>query len=133
MTQEQAPATIIPLTRLPAWATPHEDFAKAKSLADVGVVVVDPDLAYPALLKELGVPDAEINKYWLEVVYQCVKLDLQTAMGRFGFKILIRSDGDRKERWALSKWPGGPDQVLRATKGLEAKAHYRRIRGFIPS
>lgn len=111
--------------KLPEWATPHP--------TDGNAVLVDPDICYPALLKELGLADEkQITKYWIEVAYQCMKMDLQVAMGRFGFTIHVRADDGRKDRWCLENFPGTMADVTRATKGLEAREHYIRLRGFIP-
>lgn len=114
----------MPAPNLPAWAAPHP--------TQDNTVLVDPDLAYPALLDALGVKPAQRTKYWIEVAYQCVKMDLQVAMGRFGFTIHIRADDGRKERWALDRFPGAATDIARATKGGDARAHYRRLRGFVP-
>lgn len=91
---------------------------------------VDPDKFYPQLLDELGFN--AITKYNLEVVYQCMKMDMQVAHGSFGFTIHIRGDGDRKLRWNHSMHNGHEHDALVATAGLEARAHYLRIRGFLP-
>lgn len=117
---------------LPEWAEPSE-FAEQ-------TIVVDPDKAYPAILGELGVDPADRTQFWLETAFQIAKMDLQVAMGRFGFKILIRSDDGRKDRWRIAGFPdpdavpGKPETtgVYRATMGKAAKRHYRRLRGFVP-
>ena len=109
--------------RLPAWAAPHP--------TDPNAVLVDPDKLYPALLGEFGV--AKPDKYWIEVCYQCMKLDLQTALRRFGFTIHLRGDDGRAQRWKLAAFPGTAADVARATTGREAREHYRRLRGFIPA
>ncbi len=118
--------------RLPAWAEPHP--------SDTNAVLVDPDKAYPSLLSELGASE-KIDRYWLEIAYQCVKMDLQTALRRYDFTIHIRSDDGRKDRWGFHAHKGTRGHagkavddplVIRATKGKEAREHYRRIRGFVP-
>jgi len=81
-----------------------------------------------ARLKAKGfVPD----RYWLEVAYQTMKMDLQTVMGRFNFTIVVRGGAGYKDRWALKNHPEGRG-VDAATKGREARAHYKRMRGFLP-
>lgn len=115
------------MRQLPKWITRRDD----------GAFVVDPDIAYPLILKEMGVNDGEADQYWIECAYQCAKLKVQELVTgteldprpKLGFVIIIDSSGGRKDRWALSKFkPGvaGRD-VNAATKGLHAKAHYRRI------
>lgn len=114
--------------RLPAWAEPHP--------TDPRAVLVDPDKAYPEILTELkrfGADPTKPNKYFVEIAYQFIKMDLQVALQRFNFTIHIRSDGDRKQRWNLSMLPGDDAEIVQATKGREAREHYKAIRGFIPS
>lgn len=108
---------------LPAWASMHPTNKVA--------IVVDPDIAYPAILKELG--EATPNKFNVEVAYQFVKMDLQTAMKTFGFMVLIRSDGGRKDRWALANLPGTDADIAHATNGLAARGLYRKLRGALPA
>ncbi len=97
-----------------------------------GCFLVDPDEAYPALLGELGIEPEEVDKYWLEVVYQFVKLDLQFAMGRNNFTIVIRGSRDYKKKWALKQHPDGKG-IVAAAQGGGARAHYKRLRGFLPA
>ena len=113
---------------LPAWAQRRED----------GVILIDPDLAYPEFLKELGV--AAPDRYWVEVAYQCAKLEVlrlvsHTDWDRRGdgvpLQFMILAHDGRKDRWALANLPAGRGEDA-ATKGLEAREHYRRLRGFIP-
>lgn len=126
---------------LPSWARAHPERDDT--------IIADPDLFYPALLGELAAmiaaesPDyakayprlnpAKPNKYWIEVAYQSMKMDLQTALGRFGFTILVQSDAARKRAWSLASYPGTNADVIRATNGREAREHYRRLRGGIPA
>lgn len=115
------------MVQLPKWLTRRKD----------GAFVVDPNIAYPLILKELKVKDGEVDQYWIECAYQCAKLKVQELITDTeldprpdaGFVIIIDSGGDRKERWALRNFkPGSPGRdVNAATKGLQAKAHYRRI------
>lgn len=116
--------------KLPKWLTVRKN----------GVVVVDPDIAYPLILKELGVAEKDVDQYWIEVAYQCAKMATQDLIfdseydprpKNHGDKgsalvILIEAGGDRKDRWALKKFPVGKG-IMVATKGLEAKGHYARI------
>lgn len=118
-----------------------------------GMLYIDPDIAYPAMLKALGVEPEDIDQYWLEVCYQCVKLETdRIALERgfhprqtgIGLSRTIMSEGGRKQRWAIKNypdrhadvWPGTNTPrsgVDRATNGKEAREHYKRIRGFVPA
>ena len=114
---------------------PLPEWARDSGLVNRGgmpIVVVDPDAAYPAWLAELGVGAETVDKYWLEVAYQCVKMDVQWACG-FHIEIRIRGGEGYKERWALANHPGTKKDIERATQGKEARGHYKRLRGFIPS
>ena len=104
--------------QLPDWATMREDG-----------VVVDPALAYPKLLAELeqaGIKsvDEQLDKYWAEVVYQIMKLELQLVMQRYGFAIKIL----RNPEWALKTLPTGRG-IIEATKGGMARSYFKRLRG----
>lgn len=114
---------------LPAWAELKADCTYGGKPIDV--VLVDPDKMYPEMFAALGVDKP--TKYWIEVAYQMMKMDLQVAMKKFSFIICVRGDDGRKDRWALSAHPGSSDDVTRATKGKEAREHYKKLRGFIPS
>lgn len=114
---------------LPAWASLHA--------TQENTIIADPDLFYPAILGEIAAETPTLNlkkpnRYWLEVAYQFMKMDLQHAVGAFGFTINVQSGDGRKDRWSYKKFPGNDADVARATRGLEARAHYERIRGFIP-
>lgn len=106
---------------LPAWAK-HV----GKTHRGLPRIEVDPDKFYPVLLKELGFE--EIDQYALEVAYQCMKMDLQVAMGGFGFEIRMLNRSD----WALKNHPAGRG-IEAATFGREARQHYVRIRGALPA
>lgn len=118
---------------LPAWASQHA--------TQENIIIADPDLFYPAILAEIAADEhpknpplnlKKPNRYWLEVAYQFMKMDLQFAVGTFGFTISVASGDGRKGRWNYKHHPGTDADVVRATNGLEARAHYERIRGFIP-
>lgn len=87
---------------------------------DHGVVHVDPDVAYPEILAALGVE--AIDQYWLEVAYQCAKLEAQQLAAQPDSVLMIRI-ASRKERWALANFPEGRG-VAAATEGREAKVHF---------
>lgn len=109
---------------LPAWAQIRKD----------GVIEVDTDAAYGEWFQLLGNP--KLDQYWLEVAYQCAKMDLQAAIAGTPMDPSIAKQPAlfkfrRSVSLAQSKHKRGKGPEL-ATKGLEARAHYRRIRGFLP-
>lgn len=110
---------------LPNWAEWHP--------TSDNTVLVDPDIMYPYFLKEYGVAVEKASRYWIEVCYQSMKLDLQATLRRSDFIIHVRADDGRKERWALKNFTGLTEEVHRATHGREAREHYKKLRGFIPS
>lgn len=88
------------------------------------------DQRVPAMMPAEAVCDPRHpTQYWLECALQCMKLDLQVAAKRFAFEIRLHNDAEKK--FALNKWPPGRG-IIAATYGFEAKAHYKRIRGFLP-
>ncbi|HEX9771002.1 MAG TPA: hypothetical protein VGA50_17650 [Kiloniellales bacterium] len=91
-------------------------------------VIVDSAAAYPAWLEELGVGEARLDKYWLEVAYQAIKLDIQAAMGPGGLEIKMT----RAAKFAQKTYRPGRG-TARASQGKEARGHYARIRGFLPA
>ena len=107
---------------LPEWAT----LSPIERTGQVPAVDVDSNAAYTAILAELKVD--EPDQYWLEVAFQFIKLELQVAMRMFAFEIRIH---DPAKRWAQSKHPAGRGAAL-ASRGMEAREHFRRLRGFIP-
>lgn len=110
---------------IPAWAKQvRKDHAKL-----IDAYEVSADEFYPALLAELGFPVDEPTQYHLEVAYQCMKMEMQRCLGKFSFEIRISDPG---KKWALSNYKKGKGTHA-ATKGREARDHYRRIRGFVPS
>lgn len=100
-----------------------------------GVVVIDPNVAYPHILSQVGLdPDAP-DQYALEAAYQCAKLEVARVMGpsRDAVRVIhIRSDGDRKDRWSLANHRRGKGADA-ASKGLEARELYRQWRGVVPA
>lgn len=84
---------------------------------------------------------AEPSAYWLEVAYQTAKLDLWVATRSTKLEIHVHSEvveddeGEPRKRWAQRNAPEGRS-VDRASGGLqganEARAHYKRLRGFFP-
>lgn len=93
---------------------------------------INADVAFPHFMKELGVKD--LDQYWLEVIYQCAKLDLRRLLlisGKKPWPRQIRIRGS-KEKWAQHRYPVGRGSYA-ATKGKEAREIYRQLRGFIPN
>lgn len=70
-----------------------------------------------------GKPD----DYWIEVAYQCMKMTLQVAMGTFQFEIHVK---DPAKKYKIKDLNG--EGVRRASKGLGARKHFKRMRGFVP-
>ena len=115
---------------LPAWL----------SRRDNGVFVIDPDIAYPAILKRLGVKTGDYDQYWLETAYQCAKLAAQELIlgteldprPAATLVLIIDSGGGRKERWALRNFRTGKGAIAATgvrslTEPSQAKVSYRGI------
>lgn len=122
-----------PKLPLPPWAK-----VKDSVIADVGkvslVIEADTKEYVEEWFKLLGVDKPD--QYWLEVAYQCAKLDLQMAVLDTEFD--PRHAGKAVEfrfsnypPYALKRWPEGKG-LEKATKGKEAREHYKRIRGRLP-
>lgn len=107
---------------LPAWAS-----LSAYPHGALPVIDVDAEGAYLSWLAELKVK--ELDQYWLEVAYQCFKMELQVAMEGFVFEIHVH---DKERRFAQKKFPRGRGPE-RASTGLEARAHFLRLRGHVPA
>jgi hypothetical protein len=102
-----------------------------------GVVTIDPDIAYPAIMTELKIAKKDLDQYWAEIIYQCAKLEAmrlvantdQDPRPQNALRIIIES---RKDKWAINKLPEGRGTKA-ATAGREAREIYRNWRGFIPN
>lgn len=113
------------MAELPKWLTRRDD----------GVMVIDPDIAYPAVLTALGVKDGDLDQYWIEVAYQCAKMRVQDLVEGTEYDprpnraltIHVQAHGGRKDRWALTQYPPGRGAEL-ATKGRAARQHYALLR-----
>ena len=142
---------------LPNWAKKDQS----------GLIIVDPDLAYPqicAKLVELGTacagrikhgqatdkkfrPEPEdvaaahfaqwhdmeiktgvLDQYAVEVIYQCVKLELQRILARFDFTIVILN----RPIAVLANHEEGKG-ARAAGEGKDARRIYKRWRGFLPA
>lgn len=114
---------------------------------DRGIFVIDPDVAYTEWMSLLKIKPADLDQYWLEVIFQCVKMDAQHAVRQSGLdprladppKSLVLdvastktvTDGKLIARWRLADYPRGRGPEA-ATQGKEARQHYQRVRGFLP-
>ena len=111
---------------MPAWMTRRAN----------GVVVIDPDGAYPEILAALDVPEKDWDQYWIETAYQCAKLEVLRVLAatksdpRPARSLVIHIES-RKDTWALGKFKPGRGAAA-ASKGREAREHYRKWRGFVP-
>lgn len=112
---------------LPSWA---------KALGK-GKVEIDVSEMYPEMLLELDFDD--VDQYTLNVALQCAKLDVQRAVAGTAISpitggaltILIidpEKDPESGSAWAFKNHPEGKGADA-ASKGHEARSHYRRIRG----
>jgi len=115
---------------LPKWA----NLAKRHSDKVSVCIEVDTDGYIKEWLPLLGVQ--KVDQYWLEVAYQCAKLDVQMAL--VGTEHDPRFSGmpaqfnfSKAPEWALTRHPHGKGADA-ATKGKEARGHYIRIRGRMP-
>ena len=78
----------------------------------------------------------KIDQYWLEVCYQCAKLDIQRAIQDTEFdprlmKAFAEFHFDDAPEYAQAKYSPGRG-IAAATQGKEAREHYKRIRGRLP-
>jgi len=100
-----------------------------------GKIEIDADGFYPELLEELDAPE-ELDQYWLETAFQCAKMDIQLAVAGTEAKpkpggalvIIVKDNSKESGKWALKNHPKGKG-VEAATKGREAREHFKRIRG----
>lgn len=143
----------VPRLQVPAWlrknAVQLPPWAKVAEIArsDVSMQIrVDTGAAIEEWITTLNLKPDEIDKYWLEVIYQCIKLDVQSAVARTDFDPRDRRQPIeikmlRAEQWALAKFPDKHATtedgrtvtgIERASKGREAREHYKRVRGALP-
>lgn len=118
--------------KLPSWAK------LAGTHGVLQVVRVDTHAAYPWVWEQLraccqpGDPECppehpDQDDYWLEVAYQCIKLELQRCMGRMDFEIHMKDPG---KRWK-QRDPNGP-RAKAAAQGRGARRCYFKLRGAVP-
>lgn len=149
---------------LPAWARyrtyadddPRGDEGDVMVLGSAVQVEIDADAMYPALLEEYRafyvdghgdlkgseweealeeLRSGEPSAYWLEVVYQTGKMDVQRVAG-FALGLHVKhSTATGKDRWRQASAPEGRDVRKAASGGpkggREARQHYKRLRGFL--
>lgn len=113
---------------LPEWAKLRDESGKA-----CAIVEVDTDAAYLDWLKLLGVDFGDLDQYWIEVAYQCIKMDVQAALEAtiLDSGVHAQINFARAERWALKNYKTGKGAAA-ATRGREARDQYKRIRGRVP-
>lgn len=118
---------------LPAWAKVVESSTVRKGAATI-CIEGDTDGYVKDWLALLGV--SQPDQYWLEVAYQCAKMDLQSAV--VGTPYDPRTSGKpieikftRAPQWALTAHSKGKG-IAAASSGREARDHYTRIRGRRP-
>lgn len=126
---------------LPKWMQRDKlqlpDWARLMEVADTSVSVnieVDTNKAMREWIGLLGSPP--LDQYWLEVAYQCVKLDVQQAIAGTEYDPRVAGKSaqfhfTRADQWAQKKHPVGKGAVA-ASQGKEARGHYVRIRGSMP-
>lgn len=124
-------ATAAPaLPLLPSWATVADHPDDRVSIC----VDIDTDAAMNQWMKLLDAPS--IDQYWIEVAYQCAKLDVQMALVGTPHDPRVSSKSaefrfDRAPQWGLARHPHGRGTAA-ATQGREARGHYVRVRGRMP-
>ena len=113
---------------LPEWLTPADPRKGGRTF------IADPDIFYPAFLKELGVGEDAVDQYWLEVCYGCMKRDARFHVGVSGFNLYVRGDDGRKMRWNLTMHKPGKEDISSPLKTKQrnraVREHFKRIRGF---
>jgi hypothetical protein len=89
---------------------------------------------------------SDVDQYWLEVAYQCIKLDIDMALagtaldpagtGKHGHRKITRAaqyaQADYADNHAVVRDGKPMSGAERATQGREAREHYKRIRGNLP-
>ncbi len=119
--------------QLPPWAHVRPSTTVTKGAASV-CIEADMDGAMQEWLPLLTTQKPD--QYWLEVAYQCAKMDVQSALTGTRYDPRLANmpaeiKFTRAARWALSAHPRGKGAEA-ATKGREAREHYRRVRGRLP-
>ncbi len=116
--------------QLPEWAK----IARVQSPNVSILLLVDSKGAYEEWKKLLDV--SKWDQYWLEVAYQCAKMDLQMCIEQTEYDPRVAGKPaefrfSNAKDYALVLYPVGRGQKA-ASKDREARQHYVRIRGRIP-
>lgn len=128
--------------KLPSWARERPSSDKLAIRIEV-----DTARAYDEWRKLLGISEQQLDQYWLEVMYQCAKMDVQNALTltrhdpRIAGKI-AEIHFKRADDYALAKFPKGLG-IQAASQGVKiiktgqqsaasARSHYLRVRGRLP-
>lgn len=131
---------------MPSWA----------ALTSNGKVTIEAAKFYPEILEELwadedwpeeekglyeGLQRGKIDAYWLEVAFQVAKMDIQSAisgtasMPEKGGALLITVSDSTKAENGVSIYAQATAEKGRgaeaASKGREAREHYKRIRAVL--
>lgn len=92
---------------------------------------------WPEVWDELTPDDPDVlSAYWLEVVYQTIKMDVQRVTG-FALNLHIKhADPEVKERFRQATSPDGRLGAKKAASsgpkgGRDARHHYKKLRGFL--
>ena len=131
--------------------------AAAKALDDQGTKLKTAGMEAAAAAKsseaaakrllKIGYP-GKIDRNWLEIVYQCAKLERIRALREAGLPpwppmVFNRGKNGYKERWSLAAAPEGPIKTVgpknndfsvadRKKLGSMAREAYKKLRGYIP-
>lgn len=116
--------------KLPPWAK----LAAKQDERLAAKIEVDSQKAYAEWLATLKVE--KVDQYWLEVAYQCIKLDVQAALAGTKYDPQVAGKANqiimsRAPEYAQAAHPRGRGPEA-ASKGKEARKHYARIRGSHP-
>lgn len=134
--EEVAGQVLATALKLPSWAR----LAVDRDARIAVRVEIDGPKAYGAWIDTLkekykGVEGVEVqlDQYWLEVAYQCIKLDVQLAIA--GSPVDARVSGkllqfhiSRALGYELANHPPGLGAEM-ASKGKHARKHFSRVRG----
>ena len=118
---------------LPAWAkvVPSERVDAGKLSIKIEI---DTRRAYAEWRTLLGTPT--LDQYWLEVIHQCAKLDVQSALDGTAYDPRACNKSAelhflRANEYAFANHPEGRG-IKVASRGGEAREHYKRVRGRLP-
>jgi len=137
--------------QLPMWAKIDEEFNHDKVALRITVdplvaykewfaLLHDPAYPIPNDMEQAGIthmPNVAVpDQYWLEVAYQCTKLDLQMALKSSQFDPLLSGKPVEfnflsRPELKMTNYPEGKTWQA-ATQGREARMHYIRVRGSLP-